>query len=62
MALVGIKEEAHRLIDRLPEGIGWDDLLHEIFVRQTIEAGLADSNADNGTDVEELRVAFGLSG
>ena len=61
MELVGIKEEAHRLIDRLPEGIGWDDLMHEIFVRQAIEAGLADSEADDVTPVEDLRAAFGLS-
>lgn len=37
-----IKQEAKRLIDRLPEDITWDDLMHEIYVRQSVENGLAD--------------------
>ncbi len=39
------KEEAHKLIDLLPPKATWDDLMHEIYVRETIERGLADSNA-----------------
>ncbi len=62
MELVGIKEEAHRLIDQLPETMDWDDLMYEIFVRQAIEAGVADSEAGDITAVEEVRAAFGLSG
>lgn len=31
-----IKEEARRLIDQLPEDITWDDLMHEIYVHQTV--------------------------
>ncbi|MBF0462317.1 MAG: hypothetical protein HQL87_13090 [Magnetococcales bacterium] len=61
MELVGIKEEAHRLIDRLPETMGWDDLMYEIFVRQAIESGMADSAAGDTTSVEQVRAAFGLS-
>ena len=55
-----IKEEAKRLIDRLPEDVTWDDLMHEIYVRQSIEAGLADSEAGKVTDVTEVRAKFGL--
>jgi predicted transcriptional regulator len=34
-----LREEAHRLVDQLPEGASWDDLMYQIYVRQKIEAG-----------------------
>ena len=55
-----IKEEARRLIDRLPEDITWDDLMHEIYVRQSIQAGLDDSKAGRIVEVAEVRARFGL--
>jgi lipase chaperone LimK len=55
-----IKEDARRLVEKLPEDSTWDDLMHEIYVRQSIEAGLADSKANRTTDVEQLRSRFGL--
>lgn len=60
MNTVNVKEEAQRLIERLPETMTWDDLMHEIYVRQAIEAGLADSEAGRVTDVEQVRENFGL--
>jgi hypothetical protein len=60
MSNVNVKEEAKRLIERLPEDMTWDDLMHEIYVRQSIEAGLADSEASRVTDVAEVRAKFGL--
>jgi predicted transcriptional regulator len=56
-----IKQEARRLVDQLPENSTWDDLMHEIYVRQYIERGLADSEAGRTTNVEEVREKFGLS-
>lgn len=35
--------------------------MHEIYVRQAIEAGLADSAAGRVKDVEQVRAEFGLS-
>lgn len=55
-----IKEEARRLIDKLPENSTWDDLMYEIYVRQAVEAGLADSEAGRVTSVEQVRKKFGL--
>jgi hypothetical protein len=57
---IGIKEEARRLLDKLPEESTWDDLMHEIYVRQAVEAGLEDSKAGRTTDVGEVRKKFGL--
>jgi predicted transcriptional regulator len=60
VSTTNIKEEARRLIDKLPEDITWDDLMHEIYVRQAIESGLADSEAGRSKDVAEVRAKFGL--
>ncbi|HIJ72589.1 MAG TPA: hypothetical protein HPP83_00675 [Candidatus Hydrogenedentes bacterium] len=54
------KEEAHKLIDRMPENATWDDLMHEIYVRETIAKGLADSYAGRTRDVREVRADYGL--
>lgn len=54
------KDEAHRLIDRMPQGATWDDLMREIYVRETIKRGLADSNAGRTKDVKEVRAKYGL--
>jgi predicted transcriptional regulator len=56
-----IKDEARRLVDHLPETSTWDDLMHEIYVRQAIESGLADSDAGRTRSVEEVREEFKLS-
>ncbi|MEH2069610.1 MAG: hypothetical protein V7K47_15850 [Nostoc sp.] len=60
MKNLNIKEEAHKLIDRLPENSTWDDLMYQIYVRQTVEAGLADSKAGNVISVQEVRKKFGI--
>ncbi len=60
MDATNVKEEARRLIERLPENVTWDDLMHEIYVRQSIEAGLSDSETGKVTNVAEVRARFGL--
>ena len=56
-----IRQEAQRLIEKLPANASWDDLMYEIYVRQAIEAGLADSDAGRTLDVKEVRAKFGLA-
>jgi predicted transcriptional regulator len=60
MSVSGIKDEAHRLVDNLGENATWDDLMYEIYVRQAIERGLADSAAGRTMPVEDVRVRYGL--
>ncbi|MDZ8052778.1 MAG: hypothetical protein RMX68_015530 [Aulosira sp. ZfuVER01] len=60
MEKLNIKEEAKKLIERLPDNFTWDDLMYEIYVRQVVEAGLADSQAGRLTSVQEVRAKFGL--
>jgi len=54
------KDEAHELVDKMPENATWDDLIDEIYVRQVIERGLADSRAGRTADVKEVRRKYGL--
>lgn len=60
MATTKIKEEAKQLVDQLPEDASWDELMRQIYVRQTIEKGLEDSRAGRTLDVKEVRRKFGL--
>jgi predicted transcriptional regulator len=60
MSAQNVKEEARRLVENLPEDVTWDDLMYRIYVRQAIEAGLADSEADRVVEVEDVRNRFGL--
>ena len=55
-----IKEEAHRLVDQLPENATWEDLVYRIYVRQSIEAGIRDADAGRAESVAEVRRSFGL--
>lgn len=60
MSAIISKEEAHKLIDQLPANATWDDLMHEIYVREAIEKGLEDSKAGRTKDVAEIRRKYGL--
>ena len=56
-----VRADAHRIIDALPEGSTWDDVMYRIYVRQSIEAGIKDAEKDSVVTVEEVRARFGLS-
>ena len=48
-----IKPDAKRLVENLPDGATWDDLAYEVYVRQAIEAGLADAEAGRVLEHDE---------
>ena len=49
-----VKDEAKNLIDRLPDGATWDDILYEIHVRKKIDAGLKDLEEGRIVSHEEI--------
>lgn len=49
-----IKEEAHHLIDAMPEGSTWDNLMYEINFMAQVHEGLADAEAGRVITTEEL--------
>lgn len=55
-----VKVEAIRLVEQLPDDATWDDLLYEIYVRQSIEAGLKDCREGRIVSVAEVRRRLGL--
>lgn len=54
------KEDAHKMIDQLPPNATWDDLMHEIYVREAMERGLEDSKSGRTKDVSDIRRKYGL--
>lgn len=55
-----LKQQAHALIDQLPEDATWHDVADALTLIEDIEAGLADSDADRVVDTATLRKHFGL--
>lgn len=60
MAQVMKKDEAHKIIDRMPNNATWDDLMREIYIREVIERGLSDSREGRTAEVKEVRSKYGL--
>jgi Tfp pilus assembly protein PilO len=56
-----IKKAAARLVRQLPSSASWDDLMHEILVRQKIESGLADLRDGRNHDHASIRSEFGVA-
>ena len=49
------KEAAKALIERLPEQASWDEIMYELYVKQKIEAGLADVRAGSAVAHEDVK-------
>jgi hypothetical protein len=60
MVNIAFKQAAHRLVDELPDDASWKDLIYRAAVRDDIEAGLADSEADRITPIDDLLEEFDL--
>lgn len=57
---LAFKQEAHKLIDQLPETASWEELIYEVALHRAIEQGLAEANAGQLIPVEELLKEYGL--
>jgi hypothetical protein len=60
MQTQSIKEQAHQLLDNLPDSATWENVMYRIYVRQAIEAGIKNSDAGRTLDVKKVRKRFGL--
>jgi hypothetical protein len=56
-----VKEEVRRLAEQLPEDATWEDVLYQIYVWQSIEAGLKDCREGRTIPVAEVRRRLGLA-
>jgi len=49
------KAKAREAIDQLPESASWDDVMYEMYVREAVDAGLADVAAGRTLSPAEVR-------
>ena len=56
-----VKTEAHRLVNELPEGAGWEELAYAIYVREKVERGRADARAGRSRSQDDILKEFGLA-
>jgi predicted transcriptional regulator len=49
------KAHARETIERLPDDASWDDVMYELYVRESIDAGLADVAAGRTSPHEQVR-------
>ena len=52
------KEEARKLIDKLPEQATWDDIMYEFYVRKKLEAALKAAEEGRVVSHEEVKKRF----
>ena len=56
-----IKQQAHELIDKLPDNATWREVVYEMVVRREIELGLSDSETNRTTPAEDVLKEFGFN-
>jgi predicted transcriptional regulator len=54
----GVKEEALRLIDSLPEETSWDDIIYQMYVRKKIERGVEAAEQGRVVAHDEVKKQF----
>jgi len=52
------KEEAIRLISRLPEEVTWDDIMYRLYVKRKIEEGIKAAEEGRAITHEEVKELF----
>ncbi len=52
------KEEAMRLISRLPEDVTWDDIMYRLYVKRKIEDGIKAAEEGRTITHEEVKELF----
>jgi predicted transcriptional regulator len=60
MSASDLKEQAHKIVDALPDNATWEDLIYRLYVREAIEAGIQDADAGHVIDLSQVRAEYGL--
>lgn len=53
------RDEAIKLIERLPEEVSWDDIMYRIYVKRKIDEGLKAAEEGRTVSHEEVKELFG---
>jgi predicted transcriptional regulator len=54
----GVREEAQKLIDALPEETSWDDLIYQMYVRKKIAKGIEAAEQGRVVPHDEVKKQF----
>ncbi|MDX1641015.1 MAG: hypothetical protein R3220_04930 [Balneolaceae bacterium] len=60
MGKAQLKEKVESLLNDLPDDADWNDLMYKIYVRQSIEQGLKDSEEGRVKSHEEIKKKFNI--
>ena len=52
------REEAIKLVEKMPDTATWDDIMYEFYVRQKIEAGIRAADAGDVIPHEDVEERF----
>jgi len=52
------KQEAKRLLNKLPAGASWDEIMYQFYVRQKYELGLEAADHGDGMVHDEVKRIF----
>jgi predicted transcriptional regulator len=52
------KQQAHALVDQLPDTATWDDMIEEARFRKAVEEGIAAANRGEFAKDEDVHSAF----
>lgn len=53
------RDEAIKMIARLPEEVSWDEIMYKIYVKRKIEEGLKAADEGRTISHEEVKELFG---
>ncbi len=53
-----VKQQAMKVVEELPDHVGWDDLMYAIYVRQKIAAGIRAGEEGRVHSHEEVKQKF----
>jgi len=56
--MAGIREEAHKLIDALPEETSWDEVIYQVYVRKKIARGIEAADEGRVVPHDEVKKMF----
>ena len=54
----GVREEAQKLIDALPEETSWDDVIYQMYVRKKIAQGIEAAEQGRVVPHDEVKKQF----
>ncbi|MFH1264840.1 MAG: hypothetical protein ABIK89_03890 [Planctomycetota bacterium] len=52
------KEEAIKLLDRIPDNATWDDIMYQFYVRKKVESAIESVEAGDVLSHEEVKRKF----